>query len=334
MGGTKLLVISDVPEWTGYVEAVKRHSPELILLVGDVVHDGWVNDRPTWMSIPEYRAFWERYASPVERQAERAGDGDSARAGLTIGGQEFAITHPKGLEGFWDEEEQIKKRLEQTGAFLEAYLGTHVRGFYDFLSEASKLAPVLSVRGDHDSERLGYHVDRIESTSNVHEITGSAVEAGGLRVAGLGFPFNKPITRLKEMAADTGTGMDILACHWEHKHLPRIEEILQPRLIIKGHFGGGLYLLNGTPVVFTEKRHHVVLEVDAEGTCKVDQYQLAKGAQADGKIRFDSVESWDTVAMFAERPPEEMWPWMEKHASRIVALGRRRKLDSLGPTSR
>lgn len=163
-----------------------------------------------------------------------------------------------GFAKFWGNEAE-KRRKERN---IQRRKKIHVEKFYRFLRYAGARSEVLVVEGDHDSQFEGdYAPGRINRIGGCNEISGKALQTRGLRFLGLGFGQTRYLKTLRPQIGEYKQQVDIVVTHCEQNRMPLLSA-LQPKLIIRGHFGSGRYLVNGVPSVFTAEAQYTVVELD------------------------------------------------------------------------
>lgn len=236
----RILAISDVARWEGYEELVVKHRPQVVTLAGDLTSDGhaafWTD---AFEAIPEYRT--------AKQAALR-------RLGITVKYDRDAdldVIWGGSLRDVMSVEYTVKKRFKDTPEFTKARRNLHTNKFYSFLRFAGQRATVLVVKGDHDEDFPGeYKPSRINRIAGCREISGKIVNVEGLTFLGLGFDEAGLRTPLREFVRKYAGSVDVVITHTPHRNVPIVAE-LKPRLLVRGHYGCGRYLVNGVPSVFT-----------------------------------------------------------------------------------
>jgi hypothetical protein len=130
--------------------------------------------------------------------------------------------------------------------------------FYRFLQRAGSVAQVLVVKGDHDDDFPGdYQPERINAIPGCTEISGKIHTIGGWTFLGLGFVQAGLRRPLRAMITEFRGKAGIVIAHAPQKNVQLLAE-LKPKLIIRGHFGAGRFLIDGVPVVFTTRTHAII----------------------------------------------------------------------------
>jgi predicted phosphodiesterase len=243
----RILAISDVARWKGYKELVTEHRPQVIALAGDLTSDGGASFwREGFEAIPEYRA--------AKQAALR-------RLGITVrydGEADMDVISGGSLKDIMSVEDGLKQQYQDTPEFTKARRKLHTDKFYSFLKFAGQKATVLVVKGDHDEDFPGdYKASRINRIAGCHEISGKVVIVEGLTFLGLGFDQAGLRTPLREFVRQYAGTVDVVIAHTPHQNVPIVAE-LKPRMLVRGHFGGGRYLVNQVPSVFTSGGHAVI----------------------------------------------------------------------------
>jgi len=151
---------------------------------------------------------------------------------------------------------------------------THVDKFYKFLRYAGEKSQVLVVKGDHDADFDGDYIpEKINEIYGCQEISGKLIDVNGLRFLGLGFNETHYLRALKVIIEEFKEEPDVVVTHCEQKRMPLVSS-LKPRIIIRGHFGSGKYLVNDIPAVFTQDVFYTVVELENKSISKILQYTI------------------------------------------------------------
>ena len=218
---TKILVLSDIHTWKSLDVLVRDMTPDLLLLAGDLVHNGG-------LEIPD-----EAYVKSA--------------SGATY--------------------------LNKTA--YKKLLKEHASAFYDFLELVGGQFPIFIIRGDHDTTERGYAVEKINKISGCTEISGKVVEINGLRILGLGFDETYKLRKLRPLIEDYKGTVDIVVTHCKTGRLPLISSI-EPKLIIRGHWGRGRFLVNGIPTLMNNSASMGFIELKDKVISKIIQYDIYK----------------------------------------------------------
>jgi len=297
-----MLVLSDIPKWVGYRQLVLHHKPDVVLLAGDVTSDG-------------FAAFWSEALEriPAFRREKR----ELARKfGIEIQRHNFSkISTFEKWDQFSGCLSDLEGRYRDSPQFHAARIALHLEPFYDFLRFAGRRATVFVVKGDHDDDFPGdYDIDRINSMRGCTEISGRVAEEYGLRFLGLGFKETHYKRVLRDLVARFKGTVDVIVAHSEQSRLPILSEF-QPRLIARGHFGYGKFLVNGVPSVFTGGGFHSVVRV--HGSITITQYRRGFGKAGTWRPKRDDgfyCRPWFTGASEFER-----YPWLKPYSKTTSA---------------
>ncbi len=235
----RILAFSDVKRWTpSYRSLVERWKPTIIALAGDLTSDGGA---AFWHTALEAIPAFQRDMTSLRR-----------RLGVRVDPKEgFDIIPRRSLEAWHDARWKLEDRYHETPAFLEARKRLHVAKFYSFLRYAGKRATVLVVKGDHDDDFEGdYDATKISAVHGCREISGRTCEVRGVTFLGLGYDHSGYRRPLRQLVLEHKSQVDVVIAHTPQENVRIIAE-LQPKLIIRGHFGWGRYLMDGVPTVFT-----------------------------------------------------------------------------------
>ncbi|MGB9760765.1 MAG: metallophosphoesterase family protein [Thermoproteota archaeon] len=168
---------------------------------------------------------------------------------------------------------EVKKK------FLEFRKKMHVDLFYKFLEYAGKKSKVLVVKGDHDEDfERDYIVEKINKIPGCKEISSKFVEINGLRFLGLGFNETHYLRILRPLIEEFKGKVDVVVTHCEQDRMPLVS-LLKPKIIIRGHFGSGKYLVNDIPSVFTADVKYTIIELENKKFPKILQYTVGKNEE-------------------------------------------------------
>ena len=239
----RILALSDVSRWENQASLVARYHPDVVVLAGDVTSDGaagfW---RDAFEAIPSYREARQR-ALQARGITTRAHEGYEAIQG-------GSLLDVMRIE--WEVQSDFRGRRE----FHDARRRLHTEPFYAFLRQAGRVARVLVVRGDHDDDFDGdYDPERINQTRGCREISGERVTVGGTTFLGLAFRDCERRTRLRALAGDEQP--DVIVCHPRQRVLQHVAAI-GARVIVRGHFGSGQFLVDGIPAAFTAGGYAII----------------------------------------------------------------------------
>jgi len=238
----RILAFSDVRRWDGYERVVDEVKPDVVCLAGDLTSDGFAAFWDVALAlIPDYRR-------ELEEKLRELGVWFQWRG---VAGLVFSPPPHVDVGAVTRIFMTLEEKYRNTKEFHENRKRIHVDKFYSFLEYAGKVSKVLVVRGDHDYDFEGdYDINRINATPGCSEISGRLVEVGGVRFLGVGFEEVRSVRKLRSIVEEYRGRVDVVVAHnelWKTKFLGE----LRPRLIIRGHSGRGVYLVNGVPAVFT-----------------------------------------------------------------------------------
>ncbi len=260
----KILVFSDVVEWDKQKDLLDEIKPDVVALAGDLTSDGFASFwKKAVIEIPEFQK--EKKTLMKKMNITQAANG-------TYSGSRNSI-----MSDFLDSVQGLIKKYEHTNAFLENRKRMHVDKFYDFLKYAGKKSKVLVVKGDHDSDFEGdYIVRKINEIANCEEISGKITNIAGTTFLGLGFKESHYLRTINSFIDLFQSKVDVVITHCEQKNLPRVS-LIKPKLIIRGHFGEGQFLVNDIPAVFTNLMNGTIIELQKEKLPKIIQYVKSRG---------------------------------------------------------
>jgi hypothetical protein len=139
------------------------------------------------------------------------------------------------------------------------------------LRYAGRRSKVVVVKGDHDDDFEGDYVpEEIDRIDVCREISGKLQQVEGFRFLGLGYDQTHYLRTLRPMIDQYKREADVVLTHCEQERL-HLLSLFEPRLIVRGHFGTGRYLVNGVPSVFMMGAHYTVVEL-GEGIPRIRQY--------------------------------------------------------------
>jgi Icc-related predicted phosphoesterase len=272
----KLLAFSDVVKWEGYEELVDRIRPDVVALAGDLTSDGFAAfwskmEVEALKKIPECKQLLTKYAM------HKADKSSHFRIGVVvhrIGGAEYTSTRADAYPNFWFELDSLVRKYWTQEVLTKFRKRTHVNRFYDFLRYAGKRSKVVAVKGDHDADFKGDYIpEKIDRIEGCREISGRVQQVKGFRFLGLGYDQTHYLRTLRPMIDQCKREADVVLTHCEQDKV-HLLSLLEPRLIVRGHFGSGRYLVNGVPSVFTMGAHYTVVEL-GEGIPRIKQYVVS-----------------------------------------------------------
>jgi predicted phosphodiesterase len=299
----RILAISDVVRWDGYDKIVARYAPSVVVLCGDLTSDGLA-------------AFWET-AYDLIPEFVRQKDRLRKRFGVLKGENGIQIIS-KGLEKF-DEFRRRVDKLEQkyrnTPAFTKARRKLHVEPFYRFLKFAGKRSTVLVVKGDHDSDfPRDYSVKRIDGIRGCREISSKVHEVVGFNFLGLGFAETHYRMKLRELDSQRSQRerVDVVISHAEQRRVPLLARFA-PRVIVRGHFGSGCWLVSGIPAIFTADIMYAVIYLPKRGQPTIKQYS-ARFARSGQISKVRQIKSGSCRPWGSPKSELQLYPWLRKYS--------------------
>jgi hypothetical protein len=182
----------------------------------------------------------------------------------------------------------------------------HVDKFYAFLRHAGKASSkVLVIKGDHDDDFAGdFDSLRINRISGCRDISGKVYALNRCLILGLGFEqagYRRP---LRSFVEGFKGRVEIVIAHAPQHNVRLIAEI-RPKLLIRGHFGSGQYIVDGTPTVFTSGLHHTVIEIGRAGLPRIRRFDLV--SLSDRTIKELKRDSQP------ERHFRRRYPWLRRY---------------------
>jgi len=134
----------------------------------------------------------------------------------------------------------------------------HVENFYKFLKYAGARARVLVVKGNHDKEE-DYILEKINNIPGCTEISGKVIEIDSIRFLGLGYEETHYLRLLKPIVRRFKGKIDVVMFHGERL---RLISSLEPKLILRGGYIPGKYLVQGIPSVWVSWQHHAIVTIE------------------------------------------------------------------------
>lgn len=296
----KILAFSDVVKWEGYEGLVDEIQPDVICLAGDLTSDGFAT---FWSEAIEQIPSYQEELKRMNIKFERIGD---------VVLYKWINNKPKKYkdEYILDIVESIKQKYKDSKEFLEIRKKMHVDKFYAFLKYAGKKSKVLIIKGDHDEDFKGDYIDeKINETLGCKEISGECVNVNGFCFVGLGFTETHYLEKLKPLIERFKEKVDVVVTHCEQKRLPLIS-LLRPKLIIRGHFGFGKYLVNDIPSVFLSGVKYTVIELEKDRLPQILQYIVTP--RGETKI----LEKYSCRPWFSKVSEFERYKWLKPYPER------------------
>lgn len=290
----RILAFSDVHRWEGYKDLVDEHRPDFIVLAGDLTSDG-------------NAAFWSEALEHVPDYAKEKSE-LLRRYGLVEREKSFymSVAKPeKSGNHFLRDLDELEYRYQRTQAFLKARKRMHVDKFYAFLRHAGKLSEVLVTKGDHDDDFADdYDIRRINGIPGCREISGKAYSRNQCVFLGLGFEqagYRRP---LRSFIREFKGRAQIVIAHAPQRNVRLIAEI-RPKLLIRGHFGSGQFVVDGTPTVFTSALNHTVIEISRTRLPRIRRFgSPSLSDQTIEELKRDSV---------SDRHLRQTYPWLQRY---------------------
>lgn len=322
----KILVFSDIRKWEGYEELVNKIQPDIIALAGDLTSDGfasfWGKKEELIEQSPDYQKEKRRLEKELpKRLSEVQHEYKNGENSTTIilryknfkqtihwlsgrPSQNDIIRHKKEIL-LNELKEKYKPMIEKN--FLEFRKETHVNLFYKFLKYAGKKSQVLVVKGDHDEDFEGdYILEKINRIPGCREISGKFIEISGFRFLGLGFNETYYLRILKPIIEEFKEKVDVVITHCKQNKVPLVS-LLKPKIIIRGHFGSGKYLVNDIPSVFTMGVKYTIIELKNKKIPKILQYIV----DLDNKIKI--LEKGSCKPWFSKVSEFERYRWLNPY---------------------
>lgn len=315
MSRLRILAISDVAEWD-HARLLKRYRPDVVVLGGDLVSDGYARFfRNALDEIPQYRKAKKALLTEFETAARRIPALRSVKRSVIMEYLERVrmVTQTKKTEDamrkiVWDFEaklDDLKDRFRATDAFRRARWKLHVNRFYSFLKHAGKTSKVLVVFGDHDHDFEGdYLPERIDAIPGCSEVSGKTLKIGNVTFLGLGFKECHYRTQLRNLLGSEKP--DVIVAHAEQANMDLIANF-RAKLVIRGHFGVGRFLVGGSPALFTAGPHHSIIDFESDGPVHMKSFEKLN-ARAFREINRSSCKPWFTTESEFDR-----YSWLQPY---------------------
>ena len=289
----KIFAFSDVTKWKGYEELVDRIQPDVVALAGDLTSDG-------------FASFWNEAVEQI-REFQKEKQKLMHKFKIIQKSASFYKGGGKDVSEFFDKLDALRTKYCDTEEFRNIRKRMHVDKFYQFLRYAGEKSQVLVVKGDHDEDFKGDYVpEMIDDTSGCREISGKSVEIGGVRFLGLGFNETHYLRILKPTIEKYKGKVDVVITHCEQNKMPLVGS-LKPRIVIRGHFGSGKYLVNDVPAVFTMGVKYTVIELKNRDVSKILQYVVGRDNKTK-LLKKGSCRPW-----FSEVSEFERYKWLRPY---------------------
>ncbi len=293
----KILAFSDVVKWEGYERLVDKIKPDAICLAGDLTSDG-------------FASFWSEAIEQIpayQKELKKMGIKFTREKNFVFC-QWIDNKKPRELRNnILNIVETVERKYRNSKEFFEIRKRMHVDRFYQFLEFAGKKSKVLIVKGDHDEDFEGdYLPEKINKIAGCKEISGKVVEINGFHFLGLGFNETHYLRTLKPLIERFKGKVDIVVTHCEQNKIPLVS-LLKPKIIIRGHFGSGKYLVNDIPSVFTMGVKYTVIELERKRLPKILQYSVDR----NGKVKL--LEKGSCRPCFSGVSEFERYKWLKPY---------------------
>jgi len=261
----KILVLSDIKKWDGYEQLLLKYKPAVTVLAGDLTWDGcaasWTED---WTEALE--------SMPKFRKAKKQ---LMEQFGVTVTSDVFHQTPfsfpSKRYSAYHSQLHELNQLFRET-SFRQIRKRMHVDRFYNFLRHAGARSKVLVVKGNHDSDFAeDYSPEKINNIRGCREISGKRCTVNGVSFLGVGFDDSHSSRSLTELLRKFGKRVEVIISHCEQRHLPVLSE-LSPKLIIRGHWGLGRYLVNGVLTVMTSNAEYTTITYRSNSIPRIKQF--------------------------------------------------------------
>jgi len=310
----KILAISDVREWN-HEPLLRKYRPDVVALAGDLVNDGFASvGSRAYELIPEFKRAKKKLIAVFVREARQLPElRQKPKAFIeAMTGNMFQLPHQEETiravkqlrQRFEQVVENIREQHRGTTAHNTARWKLHVSKFYEFLRIAGKISTVLVVRGDHDDDYSGdYLPDKINALPGCIEISGNIQSVGGVCFLGLGYDECHYRTKLSQLLRTARP--DVVIAHAPQRNMDLIAKF-SPRVLIRGHFGFGRYLVGGNPAVFTAGPHHALIELQVNGSTAISLFDKDRSKYTE--MTHSSCRPW-----FTDTSEFERYSWLKPY---------------------
>lgn len=290
----KILAISDIVRWEGYEKILDDTKPDVTILAGDLTSDG-------------FASFWHDAVEQIPEFQKEKKKIMKKLGVVQVNKNFYSCSKDNRIEEWLDLLASLRKKYKKTKKFLEIRKKIHVDKFYNFLEYAGKKSKVLVVKGDHDEDfDKDYILEKINKIPDCKEITGRGIKVCGFSFIGLGFYETYDINMLNSIIEKFKGKVDIVITHCKQNRLPLIS-LLKPKLIIRGHFGSGKYLVNEIPAVFTQDVKYTIIELRNKKFPKISQYIIDKNNKKK-RLKRGSCKP-----LFSKLSEFEIYEWLEPY---------------------
>lgn len=307
----KILAFSDVYRWRGYERLVDHYKPAVVVLAGDLTSNG---NAYFWEGALEAVPRYKKQIEALQRERTQCllRDNYAALEGIVPG----KVGQARLLNAAGPETQRANARLREVHdlchkdpTYQAARKKIHVDRFYRFLKYAARRACVLVIKGDHDDDfPEDYDPQRINGIPGCHEISGQTFEAKGMFFLGVSYQE----TAYRRIASNLLTRFPlrggIVISHARQRNVRLLAE-LRPRLIIRGHYGSGKFLLDGIPAVFTDGGPAIINLPDA-GLPHIRMLSDRRSREA-GALTPEATANFEDLL-------KESHPWLESYPIVVV----------------
>jgi Icc-related predicted phosphoesterase len=288
----RILAFSDVIKREGYEELLGKFQPDIITLPGDLTSDG-------------FASFWNEAIEQIPKFQKEKNQLMEKFGVIQISKNFYRCTKDQSPQEWFNILESLRDKYQNTKEFLKIRKRIHVDRFYRFLKCAGRKSKVLIVKGDHDDDfERDYIPERIDRIIGCKEISDKIIEMQGLHFLGLGFNETHYLKKLRPIIEKFKEKVDVVISHCEQDKLPLVS-LLKPKIIIRGHFGSGKYLVNSIPSVFTMGVKYTIIELKDEKILKISQYIIG----SDNKLRI--LEKGSCRPFFSKFSEFERYKWLK-----------------------
>ncbi len=154
-------------------------------------------------------------------------------------------------------------------------VGGNGKYFYDFLQHIAKKSKVLVIKGNHDDSEgaQNYSIKKINGINGCAEISGKSIRINGLKFLGIDYKRGIRNASLLPLLEKEGSEIDVIISHGEISKVRRFVK-LKPLIVINGHTMGGVYSVDGIPVVMSNNIGLSLIEIKQNKVKKINEYQI------------------------------------------------------------
>lgn len=293
--------------------------PDIVMMGGDLISDGGTDYQSIrWRkisTIPKLRRellfFLNTHKDTLKLRKPR--EYEEALKSIKKNDRE-ALSLVRYLMGFAHYGPGRRPDLEksfcnQVYPLSQAY-NDHIQEFYQALKHSSEnYKAVFVVMGNHDKGLQEAYLTQINSHKNIHEISGKKVVYNNLRILGLGYMETHYLQKLRRLSELYRDKIDIILTHSEQRRMLEIAAWIRPKIIIRGHFGGGITKIKNSLVVGIGgfPNHYALIQLRDGSIENIEIWFYCNKSEKLEKC----TESCFYSSCFLEREKQD-WPWQQR----------------------